>query len=89
MHDPSFSHMDLFIGPDTHGAVIGRALIEAVHNKAAETASRRNEALDTLTYSYAARGLVGLDLERRADDLASVSGPQKRSKVARSKWLDG
>lgn len=53
------------------------------------TSGRRNEALDTLTYSYAARGLVGLDLNRRADDLASVSGPQTRTTVARSKWLDG
>jgi phage terminase large subunit GpA-like protein len=48
---------------------------------------RRNEALDTLTYSYAARGLVGVDMERRADDLASVTGPTKPSMVVKSKWL--
>lgn len=53
------------------------------------TSGRRNEALDTLTYSYAARGLVGLDLDRRESDLASVSGPPLRMTVARSKWLEG
>ena len=52
------------------------------------TAGRRNEALDTLTYSYAARVLVGLDLDRRAVDLASVSGPAKQTSIARSKWLE-
>lgn len=50
---------------------------------------RRNEALDTLVYAFAARQLVGVDMERRADDLASVCGPQKRPKVIRSAWLDG
>ncbi|SIN74340.1 phage terminase large subunit family protein [Vannielia litorea] len=48
---------------------------------------RRNEALDTLVYSYAARGLVGLDVERREADLASVTGGEKRARVIRSNWL--
>ena len=52
------------------------------------TSGRRNEALDTLTYSYAARALVGLDLKRRATDLVSVTGYEKPSMVVRSKWLD-
>ena len=50
---------------------------------------RRNEALDTLTYSHAARGLVGVDMERRASDLARVTGSEKPSMVIKSKWLDG
>lgn len=49
---------------------------------------RRNEALDTLVYAYAARGLVGMDLERREADLASVTGARKPASVIRSKWLE-
>ena len=49
---------------------------------------RRNEALDTLGYSYAARGLVGLDLDRRESDLASVTGARKAATVIRSAWID-
>lgn len=52
------------------------------------TSGRRNEALDTLTYSYAARGLVGTDLVRREADLARVTGFLKPAMVARSKWLE-
>lgn len=48
---------------------------------------RRNEALDTLCYSYAARKLVGLDLDSRQRDLASVTGMRKSSLAIKSKWL--
>lgn len=50
---------------------------------------RRNEALDTLVYAFAARGLIGLDLSRREAELGSVTGAEKRATVARSKWLTG
>lgn len=50
---------------------------------------RRNEALDTLSYSYAARQLVGLDMERRADDLCRKDGPRKVPTVVKSAWLSG
>lgn len=52
------------------------------------TSGRRNEALDTLTYSYAARGLVGLDLDRRERGLGSVTLPQKPDTVFKSAWLN-
>ena len=49
---------------------------------------RRNEALDTLTYAYAARGLVGLDLDRREEALASLTMAKPSPIIERSKWLD-
>jgi phage terminase large subunit GpA-like protein len=49
---------------------------------------RRNEALDTLAYSYAARQLVGLDMERREADLARKDGPKKAPTVVKSAWLE-
>ncbi|WP_417809946.1 phage terminase large subunit family protein [Thioclava sp.] len=48
---------------------------------------RRNEALDTLAYSYAARQLVGLDMERRESDLARKDGPKKAPTVVKSAWI--
>lgn len=49
---------------------------------------RRNEALDTLTYSFAARQLVLVDLERRESSLsASGHNPNVRSQI-RSKFLE-
>jgi len=50
---------------------------------------RRNEALDTLVYAFAARQLVGVDLDRRADDLERADGPKRVPKVIRSAWMDG
>lgn len=50
---------------------------------------RRNEALDCLVYSIAARQLVAADPDRRADELAATAAPQARPVVARSKWLTG
>jgi len=49
---------------------------------------RRNEALDTLGYSYAARGLVGLDLGRREAELASKAAPKRQSGTIQSAWLN-
>lgn len=48
---------------------------------------RRNDALDALTYSYAAHGLAGLDIECREADLGNVVVPAKRKFVVRSAWL--
>lgn len=49
---------------------------------------RRNEALDTLVYAFAARQPVGMDFDRRANDLSRVTGPNKAASVIRSKWLE-
>lgn len=50
---------------------------------------RRNEALDTLTYAIAARQLVGVDLGRREEEVASAGAVAKAPpSVIRSKWLD-
>lgn len=49
---------------------------------------RRSEALDCLVYSFAARQLVNLDLDRRADELASAIMPKKPPAVIRSAWLN-
>jgi len=48
---------------------------------------RRNEALDTLAYSYAARQVVGLDMERQESDLMRKDGPKKAPLVVNSAWL--
>lgn len=50
---------------------------------------RRAEALDCCVYAMAARALVGVAVDRREAELASVTGPEKRTTVARSKWLEG
>lgn len=49
---------------------------------------RRSEALDCLVYSFAARQLVNLDLDRRGEELASPIMPKKAPAVIRSAWLD-
>jgi phage terminase large subunit GpA-like protein len=49
---------------------------------------RRAEALDCFVYASAVRGLVGVDLTARADELATLAAPAARTVVARSKWLD-
>ena len=48
---------------------------------------RRAEALDCVIYGMAARQLVGVAPERRAEEVASVTGPTKPATVVRSKWL--
>jgi phage terminase large subunit GpA-like protein len=49
---------------------------------------RRVEALDCCVYAFAARQLVGLDMDRREAEVASVTGQSRRATVVRSKWLD-
>ena len=49
-------------------------------------AGRRVEALDCLTYGFAARELMRVDPERRRAELARRTN-EERSVVARSKWL--
>lgn len=50
---------------------------------------RRAEAIDCLTYAFAARQLVRLDPDRRAEELSSPTMPKQRSRVTRSRWLSG
>lgn len=50
---------------------------------------RRAEALDCVAYAYAARALVGVAVDRREAELASVKAPPKPANVVRSKWLEG
>jgi len=49
---------------------------------------RRSEALDCVVYSFAARQLVNLDLDRREEELASPIMPKKPPQVIRSAWLN-
>ncbi len=48
---------------------------------------RRSEALDCVVYSFAARQLVNLDLDRREEEMASPIMPQRPPQVIRSAWL--
>ena len=49
---------------------------------------RRAEALDCVTYAFAARQVFHLDPERRAADLASAAAPRRAQMVSKSKWLE-
>ena len=48
----------------------------------------RAEALDCVVYALAARQLVGVAVDRRAEEVASVTLAQKPATVTRSKWLN-
>ncbi|MEO1678003.1 MAG: terminase gpA endonuclease subunit [Pseudomonadota bacterium] len=48
---------------------------------------RRNEALDTLGYAIAARQLILMPPERRAEEVSSARPVETKPKVTRSKWL--
>lgn len=48
---------------------------------------KRAETLDCTVYALAARQLVTADLDRRADEVASVTVAKKPPAVIRSKWL--
>ncbi|MBC55479.1 MAG: terminase [Confluentimicrobium sp.] len=48
----------------------------------------RAESLDALIYAWAVRGLVGVDLGRREEEIASVTGPQKSPTVVKSRWIN-
>jgi phage terminase large subunit GpA-like protein len=49
----------------------------------------RAEALDAFIYAMAVRHLVGIDLNRRENELRELSPIAKMPTVFRSKWLDG
>lgn len=53
----------------------------------AEKPRRWNVPLGALTYSNAASGLVGLDIECREADLRNVARPARCETVVRSAWL--
>jgi len=48
---------------------------------------RRAETLDACVYAWAARSLVGMNLDRRAEELASAAAPPPRPTVIKSAWL--
>jgi phage terminase large subunit GpA-like protein len=50
---------------------------------------RRVEAWDCAVYAVAARSLVNVNLDRRAEELASAAAPKPAARVIRSKWLQG
>lgn len=50
---------------------------------------KRAEALDAAVYAFAARTLVGMDLNRRVVDLASPTMAKKAPTIIRSAWLGG
>lgn len=49
---------------------------------------KRAETLDSCVYAWAARSLIGMPLDRRAEELSSAAAPVARPIVVRSKWLD-
>ena len=50
---------------------------------------RRAEALDSVVYAMAVRGLVKADLIRRENDLRAIISTPAIPAVIRSAWLDG
>ena len=50
---------------------------------------KRAETLDATVYALAARQLIGMNLDRREEELASVTLPKKPPAVIKSKWLNG
>lgn len=49
---------------------------------------KRAETLDGVVYAWAARSLIGMNLDRREEDLSTVAAPVARASVVRSVWLD-
>ena len=49
---------------------------------------QRAETLDATVYALAARQLVGMGLDRREEELASVTLPKKPVTVIKSAWLN-
>ncbi|GLV24161.1 phage terminase large subunit family protein [Sphingobium sp. TomTYG45] len=48
---------------------------------------RRAETLDCVVYAWAARSLIGMNLDRRAEELTSAAAPPPRPTVIKSQWL--
>ena len=49
---------------------------------------KRAETLDATVYAWAARQLIGQNMDRRAEEVASLGAPTKQPSVIRSKWLE-
>lgn len=49
---------------------------------------QRAEALDCVVYAFAARQLVTVNLDRRADELASAAAPPIRPATIKSAWMN-
>lgn len=62
----------------THGKPVAR--FERVKGKRAET-------LDATVYAWAARQIVGQNVERRAEELETKAAPQRAPQVVKSRWL--
>lgn len=50
---------------------------------------RRAEGLDSTVYAIAARALIGIKPDQRAEELASAAAPVRRAPVIRSAFMDG
>lgn len=50
---------------------------------------KRAETLDATVYAWAARHLIGMSLDRRAEELSSAAASKKQSAFIRSSWLNG
>lgn len=48
---------------------------------------KRAETLDGVVYAWAARSLIGMNLERREEELSSAAAPVAKATVVRSSWL--
>ena len=49
---------------------------------------KRNETLDACVYAWAARSLISMNLDRRAEELSSAAAPVALPTVVPSKWLN-
>lgn len=64
----------------SHGKPVAR--FERIKGKRAET-------LDATVYAWAARQLIGMNLDRRQEELASRAAPKRKPAVVKSRWLSG
>lgn len=48
----------------------------------------RAETLDATVYAWAARQLIGQNIDRRAEDLASLAAPKRAPSSIKSAWLE-
>lgn len=49
---------------------------------------KRAETLDATCYAWAARQLIGVNLDRRAEELSSEAAPKQQPQIVRSAWLN-
>jgi phage terminase large subunit GpA-like protein len=50
---------------------------------------KRAETLDATVYAWAARQLIGVNVDRREAEVSTMAAPKKAATVMRSKWLEG